>query len=478
MLVRFLQRGIGLISTLLLARLLTPEDFGTVAIIAVVIQFFEVISAVGTRQYLIQKSAIDNDDLNTAWTINLCMKSGLWLILIVTTPLILQFLDKPDLAVGLWVASSILIISMMANPGIIVYERDLDYSKIVKLTVFQKLISFTSVMIFVFFSQTYWALITGNIVATIVFTIGSYRIQPFRPSFCLKRFKLQFSFSQWVFYRSVFGFVRTQIDTILVSKNFSINELGVFHLVKSLIFMPATDVISPAIDPLLSAFSRVKGDRDDLTFKIRVAFCFVIALVFPLGIYIILFPEYIVNVLLGDQWARAYELMPYAAPLLLIISINKIYEPICITLGKVKDLFYYNVLSTIVLTIALLMMIGQALEEFVLVRTLVHLGVVLLFPVYLSKLLDVNFIRILGLCLPVIMASVVSGLSVSFLNGHINGSDFLKLLMTTTLFSTLYTTVMAAMYVMMLKRLPEYASIYRIVAIPVTNKVKHILKLG
>ena len=474
--VRFLNRGVGLISMLILARLLTPDDFGIVAIIAVVIQFFDVISAVGTRQYLIQKQKIDRWDLNTAWTINICMKTGLWLILVLTTPIILQAFEKPDLDVGLWVASSILIISMFGNPGIVEYERALDYSKIVRLTIIQKLISFTVVMCFVYFSPTYWALITGNIVSAVVFTIGSYVIQPFRPSLTLKRFKLQFNFSQWVFYRSVFGFIRTQIDTILVSKNFSISELGVFHLVKSLVYMPATDVISPAIEPLLSTFSRVRDDHTDLAFKVRVTFCFVIILVFPIVLYLALFPVYIVNVLLGEQWERAYTLMPFAAPLLLIIAINKIYETICVSLGRVKDLFYYNVVSTVVLTMALLLMIGQALENFILVRSIVHLSVVILFPLYLTRLLNVNFIRVVCLCVPVLLASALSGMLVELFDKQIPATDFSKLLMTASIFFAIYSAMGIIMYGIWLKRVPEYASIYRTVARPVVSKLEKRLK--
>ena len=70
--VRGVQRSIGLISMLVLARLLTPEDFGVVAIASVVVFFFDVLTESGSRQYLIQKDEICEDDIHTAWTFGEC----------------------------------------------------------------------------------------------------------------------------------------------------------------------------------------------------------------------------------------------------------------------------------------------------------------------------------------------------------------------------------------------------------------------
>ena len=64
----------GLISTLILARLLVPEDFGIIAISMLVLVFVETLANTGSEQYLIQKDSIDDYDINTAWTLNLILK--------------------------------------------------------------------------------------------------------------------------------------------------------------------------------------------------------------------------------------------------------------------------------------------------------------------------------------------------------------------------------------------------------------------
>ena len=71
---KLLQRSIGLVSLLILARLLSPQDFAVAAIISMTIYFFDVLSNVGNEQYIIQKAEIVDDDLNTAWTLSLIIK--------------------------------------------------------------------------------------------------------------------------------------------------------------------------------------------------------------------------------------------------------------------------------------------------------------------------------------------------------------------------------------------------------------------
>ena len=90
--IQLFQRSLGLISTLILARLLLPEDFGIVAMVAIALQFFETLADAGNKHYIIQKSEITDQDLNTAWTMNLAIKTVMATLIIVVAPLILSLI--------------------------------------------------------------------------------------------------------------------------------------------------------------------------------------------------------------------------------------------------------------------------------------------------------------------------------------------------------------------------------------------------
>ena len=455
LLIRFVQRGLGVISTLILARLLTPADFGIVAIIAVVIQFFDLMSTAGSEPYLIQKRSLEDGDLATAWTVNLLFKGGLWLILVLSAPWVAGYYDRPELVEPVRVASLVLLINGLASPGIAVLKRELQYRKILHLSIWQKVFSFSIVMAIVLHTPSYWALIFGDIASAVVMTLGSFLIHPYRPRPMLTNFREQLGFSQWIFLRNVLGFVRSQVDTLLVTKNFAMADVGIFHVAKSLSAMPAKDIVAPAVEPLLSAFSRVRDDRADLVFKVRVSICFVTFLIMPVCVYIALFPDSIVDVFLGDQWTGAYLVLANMTPLLLTLSISRVFESICIAIERLRDLFLYNILSTLFLTVCLILLVDRSLESFVLIRSLLGLLVTLLFLCYLSFLLSIGLRRLSALCLPIVSSAVAAGLLASTASAAWR-PGFGKLLFTTALHFAVYGLLMVLCYALLLRRVDEY----------------------
>ena len=81
------QRGLGIISTLVLARLLLPEHFGVVALVVIALQFFELLVEIGNQQYIIQKTEVTEADLNTAWSMDIVIKSTMFVLILFLAPL-------------------------------------------------------------------------------------------------------------------------------------------------------------------------------------------------------------------------------------------------------------------------------------------------------------------------------------------------------------------------------------------------------
>lgn len=474
LLIRFVQRGLGIVSTLILARLLTPADFGIVAIIAIVIQFFDLVSTAGSEPYLIQKRTLDERDLATAWTVNLAFKAILWLVLMLCAPWVAEYYDRPDLALPVRVASLVLLINGLVSPGLALLKRELKYRKILHLSIWQKVISFTVVMLVVLHTPSYWALIFGDIVSALVMTIGSFLVYPYRPSATLARVGEQVRFSQWIFLRNVLGFVRAQIDTLLVTKNFAMADVGIFHVSKSLSAMPAKDIVAPAVEPLLSAFARVRDDRADLAFKVRVSVCFVVFLIMPVCTYIAFFPDSIIDVFLGDQWTGAYAVLANMTPLLLTLSISRVFESICIAIERLRDLFVYNVLSTLFLTLCLLTLVDRSLESFVLLRSLLGLFVTLAFLAYLSTLLDIRLRRLSLLCAPIVLSALAAGFSTAALSAG-QPTGFVKLVVTSALYFPAYGALMVLCYALLMRRTVEYRRVVGLLlkALPRGRRLAH-----
>ncbi|WP_375581727.1 oligosaccharide flippase family protein [Marinobacter adhaerens] len=125
------QRGLGIISTLILARILTPDDFGIIALITIVLQFFELLAEIGNQQYIVQKEILRDSDLNTAWTMDILIKSLVALAVICSAPLLSAFFETPELALALTIATLALPLRALRTPGMMQAVREIDYRPLV-----------------------------------------------------------------------------------------------------------------------------------------------------------------------------------------------------------------------------------------------------------------------------------------------------------------------------------------------------------
>lgn len=382
---KVLQRSIGLISLLILARLLRPEDFAIVAIVSMVIYLFDVLSSAGSEQYIIHKTTLEEGDLNTAWTLDILIKGCLWLLLVLSAPFIADFYNNPGLQYILYLSSLVLPLNALRNPILHSLKRQLEYSLIFKLSIFQKLFSFAIVMNIVFIYPTYWALIVGDVAAALVFTLGSYFLNTYRPSLTLKHMGSQWVFSKWMLIKNVVGYVRSQIDTFFVSKLFDAGTLGRFYVARDIVMLPGQNIILPAIQPILAAFRHQSTNPKGLASQLNQTLIVVTSITVPIVTYIWQFPEPIIDTLLGQQWIESYKLLPFLSLLILYIPYVLLFEQILIARGKIRFACYFDIFSLVLITFGLILAPSEEIEVFALCRGLLGILCALLLAIQIRQ---------------------------------------------------------------------------------------------
>ncbi len=410
LLAKTVQRSLSIISVLILARLLSPEDFAVVAISGLVLYFCEALSSTGSEPYIVRKYRVTRKDLSTAWTLDLLFKFLVLSILFITIPFIADFYADPRLKQVLYVASSILLINALKSPGLIILKRNLEYRKIFFIMISQKILSFTVVVSIAFFQKSYWALIIGDIVSAVTLMVGSYLIHYFRPRFSLACWKEQWLFSKWIFFRASIGYGKSQMDSILVSKFFAPAELGAFYMSKNLSTLPSTDIIGPVVEPLLATFSKNKDNFMEFNQQISKAFFLVGTIIIPIGIFMIFFPNYIINFFFGSGWEVAYGILPALSLNLMIIGVGLVLNQAFVALGAVKQLFIYEVLGVISLGIVLYISKDTQIGEFSWIRAWLSVGLFTFLAVYFRWAFGYSVERAFLLLVPVSVAAIISAL--------------------------------------------------------------------
>lgn len=397
--IKLIQRLLGIVSIFILARLLIPEDFALIALVSIIIYFFDILSNAGSEPYILQKSNVNLHDLNTAWTLDIIAKAALAGLLIISSEYIAAYFDNEELALALTISSSVLVINALKNPGIILLKKHFNYQPIFWLSTIQKLITFPIVLFLAFYLKNYWALIVGDIISSLIFTVGSYYIHDFKPKFSNIHLTKQWHFSKWIFLKSIIGYLRAQIDTLIVSKIFSERVLGQYYMTRNIVMIPSHSLISPAVEPLISAYSQYKNNYKQLTKEIVKTLTVISYICIPISIFLFFFSSNVVQALLGEQWAESAGLLAALVLLFFYFCYVQVFEQVLIALEKTKALLIYDLFSLIVITASLTIpLLVESLEvsvnTFAFIRGVAGVITMLMLYFYISSLLKNKLIRI------------------------------------------------------------------------------------
>jgi len=385
---KVIQKSLGIISMLVLARFLTPEDFGIVAIATIAAFFFDTIGQTGTQQYIIQKETITSQDVNTAWTLNLLFKAGCFLLFIAAIPFITDYSDNTLLKPVLYWISLIIPLGALISPGLIVQSRNLNYRPITKLTITEKFVSICITIPLAVITQNYWAMIIGMISSYFFKLIISYVVAPYPVRLCFENIREQWKFSKWVLGQAIVGFSRSEADSLLTTRLFGVETLGGFNLMKNISTLPATEIIRPMTNPLLPAFSKLKNEPKRLAYQFTN--CLIVVMITSSIIvgYIHFFHATLVQLAFDEKWWRFSPLLGILSLIIISFSISEIASRLLLSKGLSKATFVYSVITLAALLITLLCFDYGSILEFAKARIAVaYLStlVLVLYAFYLLK---------------------------------------------------------------------------------------------
>lgn len=335
-------KSLGIVSTIFLARLLTPEDFGLVAITVAIFAFIELFGALALGTALIQQKNNSTDDYNSAWTFNVLFGFAAAICLALIAPLVASFYQDPRLQNVLYVLAFVSILSGLHNIGVIDFRRNLNFRKELQLQLVPKLISFVITLSLAFILRNYWALVLGVLCNQLVVTTYSFIMHPFRPGFCFKSFNKLFKFSRWILLNNIVHFINDKVSQLIVGKALSPAALGFFSLSKEIGQLPTSHIAVPINIATFPVYSRFQDNPVELRKAYLNTVALTASLTIPSSIGIALVAPLLVGVLLGEQWLNMVPLLQLLALANMFFSITSNNSYIYLASGKPHISFFIN----------------------------------------------------------------------------------------------------------------------------------------
>lgn len=331
---RLTERGIGFVSTLILARLLVPADFGLVAMGTSILAALELLGAFSFDIALIQNQNAERRHYDTAWTFTVLFglfnAAGMCLLAAPAA----GFFNEPRVEGLMYALALCTLIQGFDNVGIVAFQKDLEFHKEFWFGLTKKLVGFVVTITAALLLHSYWALVIGMLALRLSSLALSYGLHPYRPRPSLAAAAELFHFSKWLLLNNVLIFLNNRGTDFVIGKLSGARSLGLYSMAYELANLPTTELVYPISRAVFPGYSRLAGDLAQL----RAAFLQVIALValltIPAGALIGLVAEPLVQLLLGPKWAGVVPLIHVLAVFGIVRSVHGPTGSIYLALGK------------------------------------------------------------------------------------------------------------------------------------------------
>lgn len=402
------------ITSMILARLLTPEAYGVVATLNMIIVFAEIFTDAGFQKYLIQHEFINDDDLektsNVAFWSNFVMSFFVWgIIALFSTPL-MRLVGNPGYERALIVTSSVIPLAAFSSIQMALYRRKLDYKTLFKIRIIGICVPFVITIPAAFILRNFWALLIGSISTQLINVIVLSIFSTWRPRlyYSWKRFKAMFSFTFWTMLETLSSWLVTYFDVFIIGSMLSQYYVGLYKTSSALVGQVMSLITATTTSVLFSSLSRLQNDEKEFQ---RIFFRFqkfVSIFVIPVGVGLFCYSDFFTLVVLGEQWRDASKIIGLWA---LVSGIMIVLNHYCVVIYRAKGKPKLSTLSQwlhiVVLWPAVLIAVNYGFECLYVTRTLMRLEHVLVDMIIMQFVVHISVRKLVLNVFPSMISAVV-----------------------------------------------------------------------
>lgn len=368
------------ITSMVLARLLTPDAFGVVATLTMIISFVEIFTDAGFQKYLVQHEFRDEIDRENSTTVafwsNLLMSFIFWGVIAIFNAPLAALVGNPGLGHVLVVACSSIPMAAFSSIQGALFRRDFDFKTLFKVRLVSAIVPLFVTVPLAYFLRSYWALVIGVIVVHLINAILLTVYSKWKPRFyySFEKFKEMFSFTMWSVLEAVSIWLTSYIDVFIIGTVLSQYYLGLYKT-SSTIVGQIMGLITASTTPILfSALSRLQNDENEFR-KLFFRFQKMVGiLVLPVGFSIFIFSDFFTDMILGEKWIEAAGFMGiWGLTSSLAIVLSHYCSEVYRAKGKPKLSVLSQVLHIVVLWPTVIISAQYGFQTLYMARSLVRL---------------------------------------------------------------------------------------------------------
>ena len=336
--------------TILLARLLTPHDFGLVTMVISLSLLLQGFGSNGFIEAIVQKKEIQHNQISTLFWINAGLSLLLMLLFIALAPLIAWFYKEPQLKMIVVAMASSILLGGLSNQHTSLLMRNMQFFRTTLNEVIAGFLSVAVAVILAYRGWGYWALVTKWIMTPLIVTVGAWILCGWRPGLPGRgtgvRPMLRFAFHTYGNF--VMSYFRRNIDKILIGRSFGSQQLGFYDRAYHLSNMLPVQILSPLNSVSIATFSRLSDDPAKYRHTYLKMLSIIAAIGMPLSAALTLISHDVILLLLGPQWHETGHIFCAFAPSIGVAIIYFTHGWLHLSLGTPDRWFRWSIIEFIV----------------------------------------------------------------------------------------------------------------------------------
>lgn len=310
---KLIDRGLGLISTIILARLLIPEDFGLVAMAMILIGALQLLISFSFDVPLIQNQNAGRDQFDTAWTFNVLFASLCAAVLAFVAEPAAHFYREQRLEVVIYLLAVGFAVQGFSNIGPVIFRREMRFDLEFKFLLGKRLASLLVTIPLAFWLKNYWALVIGQLTGTFVSVSLSYLVSDYRPRFSFKAKVELFHSSKWLMMNNILQFLNGRAAEFVIGRLAGAQVLGIYAIASEISTLPTTELVAPINRAAFPGYARVASEVDVLRSSFLNVISMIALFALPAGLGIAAVADLMVPAVLGAKWLTSIPLIQVLA---------------------------------------------------------------------------------------------------------------------------------------------------------------------
>ena len=308
---------------IVLARFISPSEFGIVAMVTVLTGFLEIFATGGLSQATVQRADISRSQITALFWVNILIGLLLAVLCLATAPLIAAFYNEPRTQNVMAVMAVLFVLNATGVQHLAILQRDLRYGVLARIEIASQLIAAIISIAIAFAGLGYWGVVASTVLGPLFITVGAWiasEWRPGRPRLTAEVAEL-LRFGGTVTLNNIVVFIAYNLEKVLLGRNFGSEALGLYSRAYQFINLPTVSIGAAVGRVAFSTLSRLQDDPVRFRRYFLKGYTLTLSITVPVTIACMVLADDIILILLGPNWSAAAGIFRYLAPTILVFGI-------------------------------------------------------------------------------------------------------------------------------------------------------------